>query len=292
MTISFLIVTKGRPTELQLTLNRLHSIVDIKRHEVLVFIDGCSATEMLISSYSWVKWEVSKKSISASPARKTLYHKAVGTILIGLDDDAHPVSSNFISSIELTFEQQRNIGIIAFQEIKGIYSSDSQALIAAKNEDAYETNEFVGCGFAISNKVYRQTKGFPVWIDIYGEESALAMEVMDLGYEIQYMPQFIVNHRVDREKRKLQGKNYFRFERQLRNAFRLYLVYYPNPIKILSKLLWHNFNKYALSDSIYFKLYWKAVANMLFNFFYILKFRKPIQKGTLVKMRSLKNIPY
>ena len=292
MDVSFLLVTKGRPEDLKITLSKLSLIIDTNRHEVLVFIDGCYATEKLIPKYKWVNWTVSKDSKSASPARAILYQKAIGKLFIGLDDDAHPIGLDFISLVENIFEKDATIGIIAFQEVKGIYTSDQQALSAVLHGTSYMTNEFIGCGFAILKKVYDQTDGFPVWIDIYGEESAVAMEVMDLGYSIYFAHDVVVNHRVDRLKREEQGKNYFRFERQLRNSFRLFVVYYPEPLKIISILLFHNFKKYAMADFTYFKLYWKAVGNMLFNFSTIQKYRRPIQKSTQIRMRALKSMPY
>ncbi|MCG9793891.1 glycosyltransferase family 2 protein [Flavobacterium algicola] len=292
MDISFLIVTKNRPKELQYTLSKIHKIRDEERHEVLVFIDGCAATEKMQSQFPWVQWTVSKESISASPARAILYKKAVGEIFIGLDDDAHPISQDFIKSIQKDFEENPNLGIISFQEVKGIYKSDQEACLQTKHSNSYMTNEFIGCGFAILKKVYQAINGFPVWMDIYGEETAVSMEVMDLGYDIFYDHTIVVNHRVDREKRNIQGRNYFRFERQLRNSFRLFLVYDPNPIKITATLLIHNFRKYALTDTVYFKLYCKAVGNMFIFFFKSRKYRRPIKKATQIRMKSLKNIPY
>lgn len=100
MEISFLIVTKNRPSELQFTLQQLQLLYDSSQHEVLVFIDGCKETETLQSQYDWVQWYVSPTSISASPARNFLYAKAVGAIFIGLDDDAHLVSKKPIQTIQ------------------------------------------------------------------------------------------------------------------------------------------------------------------------------------------------
>ena len=48
MKISILIVTKNRPDELEITLNKLFGLLDLSVHEVLVFIDGCNKTEILI----------------------------------------------------------------------------------------------------------------------------------------------------------------------------------------------------------------------------------------------------
>jgi len=293
MEVSILIVTKNRPEELEITLNKLFSLLDLSLHEVLVFIDGCKKTEVLIAKYPWVQWENSLRSISASPARNKLYQKAKGEILLGLDDDAHPLSDHFIAKTQSVFLENIRIGIIAFQEIRGVFVSNQEALENAELDiGQYQTNDFVGCGFAIRKEVYDKTNGFPVWIDIYGEESCLAIEVLDLGYEILYDNSIIVNHRVDKKKRLGQGRNYFRFEKQLKNTLFYYMVYYPNPTLKIARLLIHNFKKYALHDLKYFFLFWKAIFIAGKGLFYVLKYRKPVRKSTLQKLKKAKGIKY
>jgi len=292
MQISFLIVTKNRPKDLAFTLKKLKELMDFTIHEVLVFIDGCPKTETIIKDFDWVNWTVSKTSISASPARNSLYKKANGQIFIGLDDDAHPISEAFIKSIEDDFNANTNLGIIAFQEIRGLYKSDNEALSFAKYTEPYYTNDFIGCGFAIKKEAYDASRGFPVWIDIYGEEPALALEVLDLGYQIVYNSKIIVNHRVDTAKRKLQGKNYFRFEHQLKNTIRLYLVYYKSPLTKIAKLLLHNFKKYALKDFKYFKAFMHVCFSTLLKLPTILKYRRPVKVSTLQIIKKLKGLNY
>ncbi|NEW78276.1 MAG: glycosyltransferase [Gelidibacter sp.] len=292
MKLSFLIVTKNRPEALTFTLNKLKSLIDLSIHEVLVLSDGCTKTEAFVSQFSWVNWTIKTKSVSASPARNALYKKAKGTIFIGLDDDAHPISDNFIEQIENEFVNNKNLGIIAFQEVRGIFESDAIALSKATQKNSYFTNDFVGCGFAIKKEVYNTTRGFPLWVDIYGEESALALEVLDLGCDITYNSAIIINHRVDVEKRKQQGRNYFRFEKQLQNSIRYYLVYYPTPFLKIAKLLIHNFKKYGIKDIQYFKLYFKVCFSTVFQLFEILKYRKPVKKNTLQKKISLQSLKY
>jgi hypothetical protein len=291
MEISFLIVTKNRPEELQFTLKQLQAIFDAKNQEVLVFIDGCVETEQLQSQFPWVKWYVSNESISASPARNFLYSKAAGEIFIGLDDDAHLISEKPIEIIKSYFDSNLNLGILAFLEIKGIFENPKSKLVSIEKEE-FLTTEFIGCGFAIRKSVYNKTNGFPTWIDIYGEETCLSIEVMNLDYDIFYTNQVAVNHRVDFEKRKLQGKNYFRFQKQLQNSFRIYMVYYQNPFLRILKLLWHNFKKYAISDKTYFKLYCKAVGNMIWNFTMLLKHRNSMTAKNQHKLKTLKGISY
>jgi GT2 family glycosyltransferase len=293
MKLSILIVTRNRAKELEITLNKLLSIIDLNQHEILIFIDGCVETQELISKYSWVKWMFIENSIGASPARNLLYKKAQGEIIIGLDDDAHPVSLDFLFQVEKTFLENPKIGIIAFQEIKGVFLNDDEALKLKEHQNLqYITNSFIGCGFAIKNTVYKETRGFPVWIDIYGEEPCLAIEVIDLGFEILYNNQIIINHRVDKKQRLAQGRNYFRFEKQLKNAIYYYLVYYPKPTSKILKLMFHNFKKYALTDKKCFLLFIKSIFGALINAHKVLKFRKPVSNKTIQKMTSLKSIKY
>ncbi len=53
---SIVIVTKNRAEELAFTLDKIYQLIDVTIHEVLVFIDGCEATELIKKDFSWVKW--------------------------------------------------------------------------------------------------------------------------------------------------------------------------------------------------------------------------------------------
>jgi GT2 family glycosyltransferase len=290
---SILIVTKNRAEEFAFTLNKINKLFDVTMHEVLVFIDGCEATELIKENFSWVKWFGVSKSIGASPARNMLYKNAVGTILIGLDDDAHPISNNFIEKCSTLFHDNPKLGIIAFQEVRGVFSSDSVALEQAEKKFIqFQTNDFVGCGFAIKNEVYKKTQGFPLWIDIYGEETCVAYEVLDADFEILYDNSIIVNHRVNKEARQQEGKYYFRFKKQLKNTIFFYLVYRKYPFKKILKTIIHNFTKYALKDFTYFKLFWAALFEVVFSLFFVLKFRKPVKNETQSKIKNLQDLKY
>lgn len=294
MRVSILIVSKNRKVDLLKTLLILNSLIDKSQVEVLVFLDGCSdGAENLKDELTWVKWYVSPKSIGASAARHQIYPLASSEILIGLDDDAHPLNDDFIFKVERLFNKFPNVGILSFEEIKGIYPSDIEALKhAEKDKKEFLTSQFIGCGFAIRKSVYNQTNGFPSWIDIYGEESCLSIEVLTKGYDILYTNKIKVNHRVDRELRKENKQNYFRFGKQLKNSTYYYLVYYPFPLIDILKLYWHNFKKYALLDFEYFKIYFKTIIIALIHIPEILKYRKPVDKSLIVKMRNLSNLKF
>jgi len=294
MEASILIVSKNRKQALKKTLLLLKPMLDLSKHEALVFLDGCTdGSNSLIETIPWVKWFFVNESIGASKARHQLYKKAIGTYFIGFDDDAHPLNADFIDSVKKVFVKNHNVGIIAFEEIKGVFDSDEIAIKSgSSNSIEYLTNEFIGCGFAIKKDVYEKTNGFPVWMNIYGEESCLSIEVLDKGYDIIYSNQIKVNHRVDIIERKKRGLNYFRFGKQLKNTTYYYLVYYPFPLIKILKLYWHNFNKYALHDIKCFVIFFKVIFEVFVKTPQVLKYRNPVEKDSLKKKKNLSPIKY
>lgn len=289
MQTSIVIVSKDRKEELDKTLTILQGIIDVSSNEILVFLDGCTDdSQELKEKHKYIEWYFSEKSIGASAARKKLYAHAKGEILIGFDDDAHPLNANFIETTRVLFNENENTAIIAFEEIRGIFASDMEALNNSKLEKLhYFTSEFVGCGFAIRKESYNRTYGFPIWIDIYGEEACVAIEILDLGYDILYTNAIKVNHRVNKIERIAKGKNYFRFGKQLKNETLFYLVYYPNPIKKIVWLYWHNFKTYAIKEKKYFNIYISTIFRVLFLVPKILKFRNPVSINTIKKREAL-----
>ena len=294
MQASILIVSHNRKSDLQKSLDILETQINKQTTEVIVFLDGCTdGSEELQSEFGYIHWILSPACVGASAARAKIYPLAKAKIIIGLDDDAHFLTSDFLSNIEIVFQSQPKTAIIAFEEVKGIFASDDIAMQNAdNNRKQYLCADFIGCGFAVRKSMYLQTNGFPTWVDIYGEESCVAIEILDHGFDILYDNSIKVNHRVDMQKRKAEGKNYFRFGKQLKNIAYYYLVYYKKPFVPLAKLCFHNFKKYGLKDFTYFRIFIKTIFIVICNFSKVLRFRKPVSMKTLAKMRTLANLQY
>jgi len=263
--------------------------------EIRVFLDGCTDdSETLKNIFPEVHWYGSKTMTGASGARSILYKTAKGKILFGFDDDAHPLQPDFIEITQQIFNTHPKVGLIAYKEIKGVFDSEFIPENLLKKQPDLLVNDFVGCGFAVQKTIYECTRGFPSWIDIYGEEVCLAVEILDIEKEILYTHQIQVNHRVDIYKRKKAGAGYFRFEKQLKNTTWFYLVYYPFPLllKKIGKLYFHNLKKYGFKDLGFCKGFFRASVTNLFYFGNILKFRRPVKEQTLIKFNQLAKPQY
>lgn len=295
MEISICIVSKNRKEELRKTLAILSNLITFDQQEILVFLDGCSdGSEELKEVFPQCKWFGKSKSIGTSPARQFIFEKVEGKIIVGFDDDAHPLQPDFIFRIEQLFNQFPKVAVLAFEEIKGIFSSDQEALQKHVEHQQFLCNSFVGCGYAIRKEAYQETAGFPQWMDIYGEESCVSIQLIDLGYDILYTSEVSVNHRVNRKKRKTDGGNVFRFERQLCHLALYFLMYYPSALlfKKWTRLWYHNFRKYALTDWKFFKAYIRGTGCFLRNFFHLLSERKPVSRATIKKINALPHPKY
>jgi GT2 family glycosyltransferase len=280
--VSILIVTKNRCEELKKTIEIVLSLIDPSQDEFLVFLDGCTdQSSQLIDRYPAVQWHSVTASIGASGARNALYKYASGKYLLGLDDDAHPIHVDFINSIERLFSDD-SIGLLSFREVKRVFVSEEEKIeILNEPPISFKANEFIGCGFVVRKEVYDKTNGFPVWMDIYGEEMCLSLEIMEAGYTIKFTNEIAVHHRVDIAERKKLGRNYFRFRRQLHNGALFYCMYYKNPFPKILKLFYHNFKKYALMDVRFFLQYFRAIGSLFVKMPLIFKYRKTVSKNTI-----------
>ena len=125
-------------------------------------------------------------------------------------------------------------------------------------------------------------------MDIYGEETCVSLEVINNGYDILYTSAISVNHRVDKNLRKKQGNNYFRFGRQLRNSGFYFLIYYKYPLKSILKLFANNLIKYSNLDFTFFKTFLATLFVFLIKFpKVLLKHRQPVTNNTIDKKRRL-----
>lgn len=288
---SILIVSKNRKSELQRTLEILKERIDKKIHEVRVFLDGPTENAVeLQNQFPWVHWLSSSRCIGASPARNILFRKAVGRILFGFDDDAHPMQEDFITTATTLFAANSRIGIISFKEIRGTFESVAHIPILPLQKD-YLVKEFLGCGFAIRKSIYDRIRGFPSWIDIYGEEVCVAIETIEMDYDILLTHRVVVHHRTQKQKKNIGGANYYRFGRQLKNTANFYIVYYPLPLlpKKIALLFCRNFVKYALKDSRFFRVFLATCGRFIFGIPGILKMRKPVNPETLQRFNYLPN---
>ncbi|WP_416448163.1 glycosyltransferase family 2 protein [Leeuwenhoekiella sp. A2] len=286
---SICIVSKDRKEELFKTLCILKKYLNTVC-EIHVFLDNCTDNSAsLKQDFPEVIWYESSKQIGPSRARHRLFNEAKGDYIFGFDDDAHPLNADFIKKAIHIFQHEPDLAVLSFEELKGIFNNDAEALKFHVPEQQFYCNAFTGCGFAVRKSAYQQIKGFPEWMDIYGEEACVSIQFIEKGFKICYTSAISVNHRVNREHRRTGGSNAFRFEKQLCHAGMYFLIYYPIFLipKKLFKLFWHNLVKYAFTDWRFFKGYCMGKLCLWINLPKALKNRHAVSLKTVKSINTL-----
>lgn len=223
--ISFLISTKNRCEEVLFTLANIQPFLN-ENVDCTLFDDGSTdaTSEKAMAGFPQVKLlrnEVSKGYIFC---RNKMLSETKADFAISLDDDAHFITQNPISIITDYFRGNPKCGLIAArifwgrQAIENANTSDNDQLVKS----------FVGCGHIWRMKAWQDIPDYPEWFQFYGEENFASLQLFRNRWEIHYVPELLVQHRVDLKDRTQTNKDFgFRHRRSLRADWFNYFMFYP-----------------------------------------------------------------
>jgi GT2 family glycosyltransferase len=159
--------------------------------------------------------------------RNLMLNQTRADYAISLDDDAHFLTQNPWAQIQSYFEQNPKCGLIAFRLF---WSLDAPKSIDT-NELPCQVQSYVGCGHVWRMNAWRDIPNYPEWLEFYGEENIASMHLFKKGWEVHYVPQVLVHHRVNLKKRALSQRDLsFRYRRSIRSGWYSFLLFYPKPI--------------------------------------------------------------
>ncbi len=222
---AILISTKNRKNDLAITLGKIASIIGNNDIEFVVFDDGSidGTYEYVKNNFPLIKIHRNLKSKGYLFCRNKMLNETNATYAISLDDDAHFLTENPIEAIRNHFEQNATSGLIALRIFWGLESP----VEIVSNEKTARVKGFVGCGHVWRMKAWHNIPNYPEWFVFYGEEDFAAFQLFKKGWEIHYLPEVLVNHRVDIKARKNEKDYRLRLRRSLRSGWYLYFMFYP-----------------------------------------------------------------
>jgi len=223
-TFSILITTKNRKEALIFTLEKITYLLD-SNIEIIVFDDGS-----IDGTYDYVKSNFPEVKLQRNPiskgylfCRNKMLNETKASYAISLDDDAHFISLNPLELITNHFEQNPTCGLIALRIFWGLESPNE----IVSNEKKSHVKGFVGCAHVWRIKAWKSIPNYPEWFVFYGEEDFAAYQLFKERWEIHYLPEVLVNHRVDIKARKSEKDYRLRLRRSLRSGWYLYFMFYP-----------------------------------------------------------------
>lgn len=222
---SILITTKNRLADLVFTLDKIKPLLDRRDVVCLICDDGSTdgTASFLQVKYPEIELIQNSESQGLIFSRNRLLHLTTTEFAISLDDDAHFITEKPLESISDHFDKNTHCGLLALRIFWGL----EEPVSILTNEKPNRVQGFVGCAHVWRMKTWRDIPAYPAWFIFYGEEDFASYQLFKKNWEIHYLPEVLVHHRVDVKSRRKDLDYGIRLRRSLRAGWYLFFLFYP-----------------------------------------------------------------
>lgn len=285
---SILITTKNRLEALKITLQKINHLIERKNVECIICNDGSldKTSEFIKNNYPKIQLVENEVSKGLIYSRNKLLNLTTAKYAISLDDDAHFITENPLEIIEKFFKSNTKVGVLALRIFWGL----EPPKINISNELETQVKGFVGCGHVWNMKAWNTIPNYPDWFIFYGEEDFAAFQLFKKGWEIFYLPDILVHHRVDIKSRKKEKDYRVRLRRSLRSGWYLYFLFYPwkQIPKRFIYTLWRQFKlKVFKGDFKAFIVILQALGDVIINLPRLIRNSNRLSKKEFLKYSKL-----
>jgi glycosyltransferase involved in cell wall biosynthesis len=238
---SILITTKNRLADLAFTLGKIQYLLDRKDVVCIICDDGSTddTASFLQKQYPEIQLIQNPKSQGLIYSRNRLMSLVTTEFAISIDDDLHFITNNPLEIVNDFFITHATVGVLGFR----LFWSKSEPTSTATLEQSMPMQSYAGGAHAFRMKAWRDIPNYPSWFIFYGEENFASFQLFKKNWEIHYLPEVLVHHRVDVKSRKNNADYVIRSRRALRSGWYLFFLFYPMPIipRKMAYSLWMQF---------------------------------------------------
>lgn len=222
---SILITTKNRLPDLVFTLQHIQHLIEREDVSCVICDDGSqdSTSDYIQQHYPNIILHTNVASRGYLYCRNKMLNETQADYAISLDDDAHFITAEPLESVANYFEQNPKVGLLGLR----VFWSKEEPTTTISSELPIRMKSFVGCGHVWNMKAWRTIPNYPEWFVFYGEEDFASYQLFKKNWEIHYLPQVLVHHRVDIKARKTHADYALRLRRSLCSGWNLYFLFYP-----------------------------------------------------------------
>ncbi|GIQ58558.1 glycosyl transferase [Flavobacterium collinsii] len=222
---SILITTKNRKDDLTLTLYKIQHLLDRDNVECVVYDDGSTdgTADFVAKNYPEIILYRNIVSKGYLYCRNKMLNQTKASFAISLDDDAHFITENPLEKIENYFVKNDRVALLGFR----IFWSKQLPSSETSNDKSVQMKSYVGCAHVWRMDAWHDIPNYPEWFVFYGEENFASYQLFKKKWEVHYLPEVLVNHRVNILERKNDADYGLRLQRSLRSGWYLYFLFYP-----------------------------------------------------------------
>ena len=226
---SILITTKNRKDDLAFTLRKSQYLLDREDVTFIICDDGSTDDTFAFIQDQYPKIHVIRNSESKGliHCRNKLMSLVTTECAISIDDDLHFITQNPLEIIQDAFNKNSKIALFSFR----IFWNLEEPQTTNCDEVSHQMKSFAGGANVWRMSAWREIPDYPAWFIFYGEEDFASYQLFKKKCEVHYLPEVLVNHRVDIKSRKKNADYSLRLQRSLRAGWYLYFLFYP--VKII-----------------------------------------------------------
>jgi GT2 family glycosyltransferase len=198
MKISICILTYNRCNSVTALLKNIYYLLDDKKEILVVDNHSTDNTQLIPTEFPNVRYFKTEKNIGAT-GRNVAFSKALGDIIICLDDDIFGLTDEMISKLDDKFRTNSNIGAVNFKVLDAL-SGKICNWVHHCIPDTFSEKEFLTYELTEGAVAFRKEAldkcGY--YDDIYflsHEGPDLAFRIIREGYDCIYWPDVVVKHR-------------------------------------------------------------------------------------------------
>ena len=271
-TFSILITTKNRLSDLVYTLEKIQYLLERNDVVCLICDDGSNDGTALYlqTNYPEIQLIQNPRSQGLIYSRNRLLSLVTTDFAISLDDDLHFITDNPLEIISDFFNHKSEAAVLSFR----IFWNKNEPHTIFTTEKSVAMQSYAGGAHVFRMKAWRNIPNYPDWFIFYGEENFASYQLFKMNWEIHYLPEVLVHHRVDIKERKQHQDYIERQRRSLRAGWYLFMLFYPYreiPRK-MAYSLWIQFkNKVFQGDFKALLVIGLALLDMVWNILKIIK---------------------
>ena len=192
MTVSVMITTKNRATDLKRTCRILRQLKPSPL-ELLITADGCTdgTAEFVGSALPEAKLIVNNPPVGSVASRDRMMREARGDLILALDDDSYPEQLDCIARIVPLFEQRPKLAVLHFPQRTDEYP---ETLAQTNFGSEHLTRSFANSGAVLRRSTYLQLPGFESRFFHMYEEPDYALQCVAAGYDVLFSPVITIRH--------------------------------------------------------------------------------------------------
>jgi len=220
---TILITTFNRCADLLITL---HAFAKAYPEVPIIICDDASTDETIKSvreNFPIIEIVQNKTNKGLIHNRNVLFSKVKTPYALSIDDDANFLTGNSFENILSYFEEHPKCAVLALRLYWGLERPET----ITTHQKPHQVDSFPGGAHALRMRAWREIPEYPAWYKFYGEEQFASLQFFKKGWEVHYLPQVLVHHRVDNKARK-KNKDYVRRTRRaLHASWSNILIFFP-----------------------------------------------------------------